>query len=276
MGMVRWGGHRGVLILRRARANSAGLLAVGVLLAAVLGCSAPTKNTTPPGPGEAKAAPQYVASTATIANPERGFYHHKSRCDDISHPFKLEMLQKYRSEEHITLVMCIFYLTKDDGTPGQPPTPNLTNPIRAAQLTQFDKQAATVRQAGAKMIVRFAYTDECPDDDCVAAYGGFDAPPNLVQTHLEQLKPALKRNSDVIAVVQSGFVGRWGEGHFTTNFGGPGNISPANWMDRKAVVNKLLTILPSRMVQVRTIPMKKGSSPASVGLGVASIPVSPA
>ena len=263
-------------MLRRARANSAGLLAVGVLMAAVLGCSAPTKNTTPPGPGEAKAAPQYVASTATIANPERGFYHHKSRCDDISHPFKLETLQKYRSEEHITLVMCIFYLTKDDGTPGQPPTPNLTNPIRAAQLTQFDKQAATVRQAGAKMIVRFAYTDECPDDDCVAAYGGFDAPPNLVQTHLEQLKPALKRNSDVIAVVQSGFVGRWGEGHFTTNFGGPGNISPANWMDRKAVVNKLLTILPSRMVQVRTIPMKKTmypTGPVTSGNAYSSAPV---
>ena len=48
---------------------AASVLGLAVLMAAALGCSAPTKNTTPPGPGEAKAAPQYVASSATIANP---------------------------------------------------------------------------------------------------------------------------------------------------------------------------------------------------------------
>jgi hypothetical protein len=253
-------------MLRRARAHSAGLLAVGVLMAAVLGCSAP-----------AEAAPRYVASTATIANPERGFYHHQTgHCDDVWHPFKVATLQNYRGEEKITLVMCIFYLTKDDGTPDQHGEPNLTNPIRTAQLTQFDKQAATVRMAGAKMIVRFAYTDDCPGDDCVAAYGGFDATPNLVQTHLEQLKPYLKRNSDVIAVVQSGFVGRWGEGYFTTNFGNTGNVSQSNWAQRKAVVQKLLTILPSRMVQVRTIPMKKNmypTGPVTSGNAYSAAPV---
>jgi hypothetical protein len=117
-------------MLRRARAHSAGLLAVGVLMAAVLGCSAP-----------AEAAPRYVASTATIANPERGFYHHQTgHCDDVWHPFKVATLQNYRGEEKITLVMCIFYLTKDDGTPDQhggaepdqPDPDGPTDPVRQA------------------------------------------------------------------------------------------------------------------------------------------------
>jgi hypothetical protein len=73
-------------------------------------------------------------------------------------------------------------------------------------LTPFDKQAATVRQAGAKMIVRFAYTDECPDDDCVAAYGGFDAPPNLVQpSRMVQVRTIpMKKNMYPTGPVTSG------------------------------------------------------------------------
>lgn len=75
----------------------------------------------------------------------------------------------------------------------------------------------------------------------------------MVLGHLDQLAPYLARNSDVIAVVQAGFIGAWGEWWYTNNFGDEGNVTTADWANRKAVVEKLLSVLPAdRMVEVRT------------------------
>ncbi len=236
---------------RRSRGTRA---AVGVFVATTVALAgpaqgaAPARTATQPAPAAA-AAPVYVNSTATIANPERGFYHDPGRCDRDD--FSSSTLRGYREQDKITLVLCDFYFTRQDGSP------NVTGPIRAEQLTTFDQQAATLRAAGAKMILRFAYTDA----------DSHDAAPAVVQSHLDQLTPHLRRNSDVIAVVQSGFVGRWGEGYYTDHFGNAGKVTPADWANRKAVVDKLLTILPTRMVQVRTIAMKTtmyGPTPAAV------------
>ena len=87
--------------------------------------------------------------------------------------------------------------------------------------------------------------------------------------HLDQLKAFFSRNWDVIAVVQSGFVGAWGEGHYTQHYGNAGNVSAANWADRKAIVDKLLAIVPgNRMVGMRTVKMKR--DPAMFGLAAIS------
>jgi hypothetical protein len=209
-----------------------------------------------------------VASTDSVANPERGFYRDQGRCDRDD--FDVATLRNYRNQDKITLVMCDFYLTKEDGT-----TPNLTDPIRTAQLTQLEQQAATVRAAGAKMIVRFAYTEKCvlSATECVTAH---DAAPDIVQEHLNQLAPTLKRNKDVIAVVQSGFVGQYGEGYYSDHFGNAGDVSSVDWAHRKAIVDKLLTVVPGRMVQVRTPLMKRmmyGIAPVSSGNAYSTAPV---
>ena len=187
----------------------------------------------------------YRGSNATIANPERGFYHHTGDCDKKD--FVASKLAGYRTTEKVTLVMCIFYLAEFK-----------TSPISQAQLDRFDRQAAAVRAAGLKMVVRFAYT---------SSEAGDDAPLSRVNAHLDQLAPHLRSNSDVIDVVQSGFVGAWGEGYYSQNFGNSGVISPADWANRKAIIDKLLNVLPAtRMVQVRTPRMKRqmfGTTPVS-------------
>jgi hypothetical protein len=247
------------------------VLAVCVLAAAACtsgpaGGGSSTKTATQPESGVTAPAPEYVTSTDSIANPERGFYRDQGRCDRDD--FNVATLSSYRDQDYVTLVMCDFYLTKQDGTP------NLTVPIRPAQLTQFKKQAATVRAAGAKMIVRFAYTDQCvPRTGCVTAH---DAAPNIVQAHLNQLAPILRQNSDVIAVVQSGFVGQYGEGAYSDHFGNAGHVSPAEWANRKAIVDKLLAVVPGRMVQVRTPLMKRtmyGNAPVSFSNAYSTAPV---
>jgi hypothetical protein len=72
-----------------------------------------------------------------------------------------------------------------------------------------------------------------------------DASLDWVKRHLAQIQPLLVDNEDVIAVLQAGFVGAWGEWHHSTN----GLDRPEN---KKAVLDSLLAALPrGRMVQIR-------------------------
>jgi hypothetical protein len=134
--------------------------------------------------------------------------------------------------------MCVFYLAE------------FTNsPIGFAALTQLQQQFDTVRAASLKMILRFAYTESTD---------GADAPKDRVLAHLDQLAPYLQANSDVIDVMQAGFIGAWGEWYYTRNFGNGGNVTPTDWANRKAVTDKLLSVLPAtRMVQLRTPKFKR-------------------
>jgi hypothetical protein len=61
----------------------------------------------------------------------------------------------------------------------------------------------TVRKAGLKAIVRFAYNDN---------NNPVDATPAMVNTHLTQLAPYLSANKDVITVVQAGLIGAGASG----------------------------------------------------------------
>jgi hypothetical protein len=133
--------------------------------------------------------------------------------------------------------MCIFYLREFK-----------TSPISTSALSQLQSQLDTVRRAGLKVVLRFAYTDS---DD-------IDATPTQVSAHLDQLSPYLRNNADVISVVQAGLIGTWGEWWDTRHFGDEGVLTEQNWRDRKAVTDKLLSVLPaSRAVQLRTPKFKR-------------------
>jgi hypothetical protein len=72
-----------------------------------------------------------------------------------------------------------------------------------------------------------------------------DATLSRVKSHIQQLQPVLQRNADVIAVMQGGFIGAWGEWHTSSN-----NLTtPAR---KVAVRDALLQALPAqRLLQVR-------------------------
>ncbi len=121
-----------------------------------------------------------------------------------------------------------------------------------------------LRQAGGRLIVRFAYTigkrPECPGVLPCSPYG--DAPPATVTAHIRALEQVLKNNEDVIAAVQIGFIGVWGEQYYTDYFGDaskpPYMLSATNWTNRNQVVSELLDAVPtSRMVQIRYPQMKQ-------------------
>jgi hypothetical protein len=191
----------------------------------------------------------YTGSSEDFANPERGFYIQADSYASAPSPVPAN-LANYRINgksspgntytAKISLLLRLFYL---DTFVNAPISPGFLNAIQA----DFD----SIRGQGCKAVVRFAYNQDQTSP--------FDEPSKArILAHIEQLKPLLKQNSDVIAVLQHGFIGAWGEGYYTDIFYTGGQATAQNWIDRNDVLTALLAALPAeRMIQVRTPQMKQ-------------------
>ena len=97
-----------------------------------------------------------------------------------------------------------------------------------------------LRQLGKKTVLRFAYEKDFVRQEPVG--------PTLKEAlaHLDQLKPFLHKNRDLILVVQAGVIGAWGEWHSSIH--GLEHSDTA----KIAILEKLLEVVPAeKNVQVR-------------------------
>lgn len=124
------------------------------------------------------------------------------------------------------------------------------SPLPDSLLADLAHELAALRDHGLKIILRFSYN-----------FGPQpDAPLSSVLEHIRQLKPVIREHSDVIAVLQAGFIGHWGEWHSTTN-----NLLTLD--NRRAIVDALLDMLPqSRMLQIRYPSLARDLYPSPVGV----------
>ena len=161
----------------------------------------------------------YQEDATNFPNPERGFHITTVSASD---------LQNARSSQGITLTRKYYQLDAYVNTDVLPQSvfDNITN------------DAAILRAAGAKIIPRFAYNSGACSD----------APLSRILSHIDQLTPVLRANSDVIAYFEAGFIGRWGEWHHW-QCTDPNNLD--NTAARTAVLFKLLGAVPDRMVALR-------------------------
>ncbi len=190
----------------------------------------------------------YTPSTAKIANPERGFYRHTETFGSNYHALNQTTLTGYRVNNNYTLILRVFYLDNF-----------INSKINNTFLNNMKSDFTKIRAAGLKCVVRFAYSD-----DPSAAQR--DATKSRILSHINQLKPILQANSDVIATVQAGFIGAWGEWYYTDNFG----MSPtaADYANRKTVLEAILSAVPNRTVQVRTPKLKTKMYETSTALSL--------
>ncbi|MEN9610526.1 MAG: hypothetical protein RLZZ628_1340 [Bacteroidota bacterium] len=192
----------------------------------------------------------FTTSTAVIPNPERGFYYH-SETAPLSANFtglsvsSMAALRNGRIVNGtsittpITLVLRLYYI-------GDFINSDFTNNY----LTKITDDLTAARTAGVKLILRFAYSNQ-------NATAPFNASKTQILSHITQLTPLLQANSDIIATVQMGFIGAWGENWTTTDFGIP-PLNATNWQDRKDIFDALLAAVPTnRMIQVRVPQMKQ-------------------
>lgn len=171
-----------------------------------------------------------------ICNPERGFYAQTT----FVKPDKLVEASVYQSRVlGRTLHLVFFYLTD-----------YIDGDIAPDYLAKMQETFDNLRKRGGKAIVRFGYKS-----DMDASYAPFDATQELVARHIEQVKPILMKNADVIFVVQAGFIGAWGEWHTSSNFAMGTEQGYAD--AKRVVIDGLLGALPKeRQVQVRTPKQK--------------------
>lgn len=191
----------------------------------------------------------YTSSSEDFANPERGFYIQANTYASAPSAVPAN-LASYRINgksspgntytAKIALLLRLFYLDTF-----------VNAPISASFLDAIQADFDSIRAQGCKAVVRFAYNQDQTRP--------FDEPSKArILAHIEQLKPLLKQNSDVIAVLQHGFIGAWGESYYTDIFYTGGLATAQNWNDRAEVISALLAALPAeRMIQVRTPQMKQ-------------------
>src|SRR5690606_22297072 len=77
--------------------------------------------------------------------------------------------------------------------------------LTQTELNSIDKGLGVLRTAGAKCIPRFAYA--FPNTSTEDHRTAQDAPLSQILKHIEQLGPILKKNADVIAYTEAGFIG---------------------------------------------------------------------
>jgi len=179
-----------------------------------MGCQPASSSSEP-----ASVSHTFVYTDASLLNPERGFFT----------PYELPNPAGFSSVRITGNTLVHLNIRLDDYRESD---------IPESQLNGLQTNFNDIREAGVKAIVRVAYNaGPYPDSEP-------DASKSQIIKHIEQLTPLLQKNSDVIAWLEAGFIGAWGEWHTSTN--GLDNIQ-----DKQEILNAILKAIPNRFVQVR-------------------------
>lgn len=166
----------------------------------------------------------YIKSDEIISNPERGFSVYRS--SPVTGAF-INSVKQYK----VSVVQRIYTIPQFNNSP-----------LSDDFLFSVKSDLNAAREGGVKLVQRFSYTDN---------QNGADAPLNIIQTHINQLKPIWEENYDVIVYIEAGFIGAWGEWYYSSN-------GLNNTEDRRTVLFSILDALPKdRAVVVRTPQYKR-------------------
>jgi hypothetical protein len=192
----------------------------------------------------------YAPTSEDFPNPERGFYVQDAPfwLGDERSPQDAAFLRDLRGQG-ISLLR--WYLLFDEFRDA---------PLTDEALAYLDEQFAIARRAGMKVIPRVAYTFPMGAE---YPYTDPDAPLAVVLRHIDQLAPLLRANADVIAFMEAGFVGAWGEWHSSTHRLVDEDTG-LNDASRQIIAALLDGLPPERMIAMRYTPYKQqlyGSQP---------------
>ena len=182
----------------------------------------------------------YGRNDAIFPNPERGFYFANEPPWTAPNPpgeaYALTDQQCLNARSLGYSMIQQWYCLWNYRTSDMISATGVEQPVLATIRSDF----ATARRNGIKLVITFSYA---------YAYGEYEGQSDTsaywIMRHLDQLKPALRDNADVLAFMHNGFIGKWGEWHHSSN----GNLDGDNW---KPILDKILEVLPNdRMYAVR-------------------------
>ena len=161
----------------------------------------PTPDPEPgPGPGPGPepetglVTVTYQGTDENFPNPERGFYVASEVYEADGRGLSDASMRAARLQGR-TLFLLEFHMGA-----------YVQSDISEEYLQTIRAKFESLRKGGVKSILRFCYSNGYSEAD-----KPWDATPEQVNKHLEQLRPIIREFSDVIMVVQAGFIGSWGE-----------------------------------------------------------------
>ncbi|MEM9811031.1 MAG: DUF4832 domain-containing protein [Pseudomonadota bacterium] len=140
----------------------------------------------------------FSGTNEDFANPERGFFSSKEpnfQTNESGAALNAADLSAWGAANNTTLVKKNFILAD-----------YLDSDLSDGFLEMLVSDMENVEQAGFKLIPRFTYNWN-------PAFGTEDAPLEETLAHIAQLEQVFAAHEDVIDHIQGGFIGRWGEGH---------------------------------------------------------------
>lgn len=199
----------------------------------------PTNPAPTPGPSGETVTVNFQKDDGNFFNPERGFSNPQVSYSDNPKPLESWRLEESKAQGISIMNRRYAMVSFRDSA------------ISESYLDHIQNDLELVRDYGMKMVIRFSYTF----NESGGSYA--DASMSRILDHVEQLRPLLQRNADVIAYLEAGFIGRWGEWNKSTN--GLGDESnPQNTSAQSQLVNALLDALPEeRMLTLRYLSRKK-------------------
>jgi hypothetical protein len=196
----------------------------------------------------------YSLDNSIISNPERGLQKYSKTGNNyhttLTSNINVSTWTGYRTgSDKVTVIYRYFMLEQF-----------MSSNINATYLTNMQTDFDRIRQAGLKVIVRFAYTDSCGQQ---CQLGNVVQQPTKTQilTHITQIAPLLENNKDVILTHQAGFIGTYGEWYYTGSeeFGHADTtgLTTTQWNNRKDVVDAILSATPVEIpIQLRYVAAK--------------------
>lgn len=189
----------------------------------------------------------YTADNATVfSNPERGFHNRYEIIDDVSvndyasaatsiagfNPDAIDRTFARAKASGNTIIHSYLHLDKY----------KTTDVLPQALLNNLSSGLAAIRTAGLKIVLRPAYTwSEMPS-----------VPEARIIGHISQINTVISANADVVAYLESGYLGPWGEWHSSlyTDY-----TKQSEGEIRYRIVKKLLDTTPASMPIVIRYPM---------------------
>ena len=167
----------------------------------------------------------YTENTENIKNPERGFY---------STAF-LKMMPE--GSKATSSGANLVHLRVDIGNFSKAVNGIADMEFTEDALNALDETFANIRKKGGSVIIRFAY-------DGFNGKANLEPSLDMILKHISQLKQVYEKNKDVLAYVELGFFGPWGEMH-TSKISSTENVSKA--------IDLMLDVVPETIkIGVRT------------------------
>jgi hypothetical protein len=224
----------------------------------------------------------FTEDTNPFGNPERGFYlqdrtqEQPPDVPDLWPGIDRENVKNKRDTEHLRVVRQYYHLDLYK-----------TQDIPQTYLDILQDDLNFIRDSGMKIVPRFTYSW----DQASVPPGEFnDTSKVWTLKHIETLMPILAQNADVIAFVEMGFVGLWGEfwgsdSGWTTDRWDYGSCStvqnyvdvfPSRQSDREEIINRVLDFLPDEVKLALRYPRDKRAMFRDNAAGTDSLPLTEA